>query len=410
MRVSDAVDGVAEGGFLAYIALLPLVQVQPLPVVTRVLLVASALACTLGVLRGRLRPALGPIAGWLSAFVVLSSISVLASYDVVRSGTFASKYLLRQLVVFWIAACLLTERARRRRFAMALVVAGLSLSAFSLGLFVRGVPSVFGGLQGPGLDYNSVCMFLIPIVPFAFAFLSAGEGPSGFAFGLASAIALAAVAIGTFSRIGWAALLVVVAVWTALAAFRRLRVVGAAAVALILFVIAVPDLSAVRTITDNDRFLTKKNLILERSDLKSATWTDVVTFNHRLEYAWKPALALAMSHPVFGAGYGAETFGALVPRNGGPILTHEHSAFLAVAVQSGFPALVAYLGLVGAVLYRTFTVRPRAPFDAALRLAILAAVLAEYVFQAIGEPTNNTRMGILFAALAGLASALPHDE
>ncbi len=397
---------IAEGAFLAYVVLLPLVQVPPFPVVTRVLLVASAIATLVLAWQRRSRPPFGPIAGWLSAFVVLSALSVLTSFDVLRSGQAASKFLLRQLVVFWIASTLLMDLARRRRFVRALVLSGIVLVGACAWLYAGGGPSVFGGLQGPGLDYNSVCMLLVPMVPFAFASLEAGTGRSGRAFGLVSAVILVGAAIGTYSRIGWGALLVAITVSALLGGNGR-RVIAASAVALALFVVVAPDLSAIGTITDNDRFLVKETLELESTDLKKATWRDVVTFNHRLEYAWRPALAIALRHPLLGAGYGPATFEALAPRDAGPVLMHEHSAFLAVAVQSGFPALVAYVGLLTAVLARLARLHPGTAFDAALVVALVAAVLSEYVFQAIGEPTNNTRMGILFAALAGLASAVP---
>ncbi len=405
----------AEWGLLAYLVLLPLSHTAPWPVPSRAILIVAALSgLVTAAVRGAIRFPRSWIVGLFMVLVAIGSVSVLASVDVVASGAAASKVLLRSLVVFLIVACAPPDPARWRRLGLALATSGLTLSVVSLGLAAGGVRNPWGGLVGPLFDYNSLCMFLIPTLPFALATAGTASG-IGRWFWFAGATVITTAIFLSFSRIGWAALAVLAVVWwTAHRAGRRvlLAVVAAGAT---LFAILAPDVRRIVSVTDNPRFLATANLEPSGAVMKTMRWKDLFTLNDRLRYAWAPALRIIRAHPWLGGGYGPDTFAQLAPRDG-PLLPHEHNAILAVAVQSGigaaltFGALLVLLTATAASAVRSTEARP--PDQRALLAATLAALVAEYLFQGLGEPTNNGRMGILFAVLAALAATMvtPRDR
>jgi len=406
----------AEWGLLAYLVLLPISHASPWQLPTRILLGAAALGGLTAVMaRGEIRVPRTWIVGLFMLLVAIASISVLASSDLVASGAAASKVLLRCLVVLLLVACAPPEPARWRRIGIALATSALALSVVSLGLAAGGVRNPWGGVVGPLFDYNSLCMFLIPTLPFVIALAQEPGAGMGRSFWTLGATVITTAIFLSFSRIGWAAFAVLIAfLWLAHRASRRTLLVTVAAGAA-LFLVLAPDLRRVASVTDNSRFLTTTNLEPDASVMKTMRWKDVLTFNDRLEYAWVPALRIVREHPLMGGGYGPTTFARLAESNG-PLLMHEHNAVLAVAVQSGVAAALAYLALlvllVVATSKATRTSEARTQGEHLLLVALLAALVAEYVFQGIAEPTNNGRMGILFAALAALAARMvtPSDR
>ncbi|MFI5143739.1 MAG: O-antigen ligase family protein [Thermoanaerobaculales bacterium] len=406
----------AEWGLLAYLVLLPLSHAAPWPIPTRILLGAAAVGGLVVVLaRGEIRLPHIWIVGLVMLLVAITSISVFGSTDIVASGAAASKVLLRSLVVFLLVACAPPELARWRRLGIALATSALTLSVVSFGEAAFGVRNPWGGLVGPLFDYNSLCMFLIPTLPFAITAAAEPGGKAGRVFWLLGSTVVTTAIFLSFSRIGWAALGVLSAVlWLTGRAGRRILLVAVAGGAA-LFLLLAPDLRHINSVTDNTRFLATTNVEPDASVMKAMRWKDLFTFNDRLEYAWIPALGIIREHPLLGGGYGPDTFSRLA--NGkGPLLTHEHNAILAVAVQSGLAAAATYLALLAVlVVATTNAVRSRgaySPGEHSLLVALLGALLAEYVFQGLGEPTNNGRMGILFAALAGFVASLvtPRDR
>ena len=260
------------------------------------------------------------------------------------------------------------------------------------------------------MDYNTLCMLLLPALAALLA-LSAGEDGAreAAAWGGAAALVTAA-AWATFSRIGWGALAILLAAFVLSCRGRRIRPLLAAAAGTLLFLALFRDPRPYLTITDNDRFLVSWEEELTPEMTKPMGLRDILTMNSRLEYAWVPSLRLVRQRPLLGAGYGPETFAKVVPREG-RILFHEHSAFLAVAVQSGLPAAIAFavalLALVADLGRRALREGVRIPEDA-LGAGILAALVGVYLFQGIGEPVNGGLMGLQLAVVAGLGVALSH--
>jgi O-antigen ligase len=403
-------EWLAEWGLIAYIVLLPLSHVSPWQIPTRILLIAAASGGLVAVFeRGEISFPRSWIVGLFMLYAAISALSALVSTDVTASGAAVSKVLLRSLVVFLLVACAPREPARWRRLGLALATSALALSVVSLGLAAADVRNPWGGLVGPLFDYNSLCMFLIPTLPFAFQAASQAAGRVGRVFWTLAATVVTTAVFLSFSRIGWAAFAVLVVVLFLFDRPGRPRVALASLGGLALFVLLVPDLRQIAAVTDNTRFVVTGDLEPSASVMKQLRLKDLGTFNDRLEYAWKPALAIVREHPWLGGGYGPSTFERLTPSDQ-PRLSHEHDALLSVAVQSGVFAAAAYAALLVVCVARVGSrLRRLGPIAQAARaslIALLGAFVAEYVFHGLAEPTNNGRMGILFAALTGLAAAL----
>jgi O-antigen ligase len=399
VRMNAARHGewIAEWGLLAYLVLLPISHEWLWQVPTRFLLVAAACGGLVAVFtRGEIRFPRTWIVGLFMLFVVISSCSVLSSFDLRASGAAASKVLLRCLVVFLLVACAPREPMRWRRLGAALAISALLLSAISFSLAVGGVGNPWGGLVGPGFDYNSLCMFLIPTLPFAFSAASqAGDRAERWLWTLAAG-GVTIVVYLSFSRIGWAAFLIMAAMLWWLDRPGRRRLAGASLAGLAVFLAFTPDLSQIVSVTDNTRFIATRELEPDEADMKAMHWKDLVTFNDRFRYAWKPALAIIREHPWLGAGYGPTTFDRLLGDTR-LHLTHEHNSLLSVAVQSGVLAAATYAALlllcvvrVGSALRRA---RPGADPRRAALVALAAALVAEYAVHGLAEPLNDGRMG-----------------
>ena len=400
----------AEWGLIAYLVLLPLSHTSPWQIPTRILLIAAAIGGLVAAFeRGVILFPRSWIVGLFMLYAAISALSALVSTDVTASGAAASKVLLRSLVVFLLVACAPREPTRWRRFGLALATSALALGTVSLGLAAAGVRNPWGGLVGPLFDYNSLCMFLIPTLPFAFQAASQAPERVGRVFWTLAATVIATGVFLSFSRIGWAAFAVLLVVLCLFDRPGRRRMAFASLGGFALFALLAPDLRQIAVVTDSARFVVTGDLEPSASVMKQVRWKDLTTFNDRLQYAWKPALEIIREHPWLGGGYGPTTFERLAA-NDQPRLTHEHDAVLSVAVQSGVFAAAAYAALLVACVARTgSSLRGRDPIaepGRASLIALLGAFVAEYVFHGLAEPTNNGRMGILFAALAGLAATL----
>lgn len=400
---------VLDAGLFAAVLLVPIAHLSPFAIPGRIALVSAAVAGIVLALREGRRPVGLLVEGAFLLFVALSAASVLSSVDVITSGRAASKVLLRQLVLFLLVAGFARESGSRRSIVVALGLSGLLLAFDAALLYAADTRSVFGGLTGPGLDYNTLCMLLLPPLAALLALATAaGTAREAGAWGAGAALVTAA-AWATFSRIGWGALVILVATFVLASRGRRARPLASAAAGTLLFFALFHDPRAFVTVTDNDRFLVSWEEELTPEMTKRMSLRDVLTMNSRLEYAWEPSISLVAKRPLLGAGYGPETFAKVVPRDR-RVLFHEHSAILAVAVQSGIPAALAFgvalLALV-ADLGRPAAGKGVASADDALRAGLLSVVVGVFLFQGLGEPVNGRQMGLQLAIVTGLAVALP---
>lgn len=411
--IAQISETVAEWGLLFTIAFFPVSQLPPWSYLTRGALAAAAAAGLAVVIRRReISIPNSPIAKTLLLFVVISTASAIWSIDPDESSRAVSKVLLRIVIVFLLIACGTREAARLRRLGVAVAVGGLILASVCLVFLVGGVRNPWGGITAPFMVYNWVCMVLLPTGSFVlcFALDEIELDRRSWFWRVAWLVTLSAILL-TFSRIGWLSLGVLLLVWWCYSDRRQRRfVVASSCAALAVFLVVVPDLGQVLSVTDNERFLAEDGTELDASQMKRMNWLDLVTLNDRATYAWKPALNIIRDHPVLGAGYGPNTFLRLVPSDA-PLLTHEHNALLSVAVQSGFVGALVFAALL-VVLVRSLmldlkkSARSPDPLHRGLEVAVLAAILSEYVVHGIGEPVNNEKMGVILAILAAVATLL----
>jgi len=413
----DLSETVAEWGLLTSITLLPVSHLAPWSYLARgALAVAAAAGLAVVIRRGEIEIPNSPITLALMLFVVVSTASVIWSVDPYEGSQAVSKVLLRIFVVFLLIAGGSREPARLKRLGMALALGGLVLASVCLVYLFGGVRNPWGGITGSTIGYNRVCMYLIPPASFVlcFALREIRFDRQSWLWRLAWIVTLTAIFL-TFSRIGWLAAVILLLVWWCFSNWQQRRfLVASCVVALALFLVMVPDLGTILAVTDNSRLLVAEGVDLDLSLMKPMRWMDLITLNDRATYAWKPALTLIHDRPILGAGYGPSTFMRLIPSEA-TLLTHEHNALLSVAVQSGIVGALVFVALL-VVIVRSLlldlktTSRTDSFVIRGLEIAVLAAILSEYVVQGIGEPINNGKMGVILGILAAFATVLTTPE
>ncbi len=418
VRVGSRWGEAADWGRAAYLALLPFFHLRPWSAVATALVVAAAALAALAAVaagrRGALAAPRSPILGLFLAYLLLSALSTFASDDPAASATEAVRVLLKSALVVLTIACGGGDLRRVRRLALGLTVGALGLCVVTLALDAAGTRNRWGGVTGPGIGYNAIAMFLVAATPFALL-VAATARRAGRLWSAAAAVTTGTLLL-TVSRIGWAALAAAVTLWVALVKDGRRRALAAVAVGVAAFALAATGLRGIGQVTDTPRALARSARAGESAPMKPMSWRDVATLDGRVEFGWEPAVALIRQHPLAGAGFGSATFGRRT--RGEPALAHEHNAVLSVAVQSGVVTATVYLALLAVAtvaLVRAVRRAGTAGFRRAATVAVLAAIVAEYVLHGLAEPTNTGRMGLLFAALVGLAvrlcaPAAPGDE
>jgi O-antigen ligase len=132
---------------------------------------------------------------------------------------------------------------------------------------------------------------------------------------------------------------------------------------------------------------------------------------------WTVGLRIAIDHPALGTG--PDTYATVFPEYRDVVLAPDsaakmarfrpespHNVYLAIASGAGFPALVAYVVLVGSCLVLGVRAARRAAMPARLALAGLLGALAVHLITIVfmtAEPATFTLFWILLGALAGLA-------
>jgi O-antigen ligase len=397
---------VAEAGLLATLMLFPLGWAGA-DQLGRIALVVAGVAGMIAVVQLRGLPWRGhPVVVTVLVFLVASEIAAVTSSVPESTAPASTQTLLRMLVVLLLLTSAVPEAdlglARARRAALALVAGGVLLAAVAWALWSVGHRSHWEGLVGP-VHYNVMCMYLVPLISLALCFVISDRW---YVWSVV-AIGLIATALMTYSRIGWAALAVLCMVWFIGAPGRmRWAVAGIAGAGLLLAVaIGGLDLGRAASVVDNDELLRRQEpTVLDATVMKPLGLRDLITLNDRFTYAWAPAWGLSTERPVLGWGYGERTF-EILTADTDHLLTHEHNAVLAVAVQSGLAGVAAWLAWVLALIWTAWCARTRAPDDPArwLLVAVGAAVIAEYGVQGLGEPVANGWMGILLVALSSIA-------
>ncbi|HEY6225655.1 MAG TPA: O-antigen ligase family protein [Verrucomicrobiae bacterium] len=123
--------------------------------------------------------------------------------------------------------------------------------------------------------------------------------------------------------------------------------------------------------------------------------------NARLIY-WKAAVQVANAHPISGAGPGtfARTFAPIKPPEA-EMARLVHNDYLEQACDSGWPAFVFFVGLIGSVLYFSHEAVRKSPFHLAAWLGVLGWALQSCVEFGLYIPAISWSAFILIGWLLG---------
>jgi putative inorganic carbon (HCO3(-)) transporter len=223
---------------------------------------------------------------------------------------------------------------------------GVSEGAFYLasrgGHIIRGNPSVG--------DNNSLAVGLLMVVPIILYLAAQAEARVVQLIGYAAAALVVAAVVGTFSR---GALIGLVALLLFLLAGSRRKLIGFAVIVVLVVTI----------------FVSAPESWFERMDTISAAAQDT-SFMGRV-IAWKISTMIALDHPLLGGGFhavqhpfawgyyggnmGILDFVATSAPDASPHAAH--SIFFEVLGDLGFPALFAFLGMIGSIYFNARHVR-----------------------------------------------------
>ena len=310
---------------------------------------------------------------------------------------------LKTLAIFWLLGELVTTLARLRRVAWALALLSLPLAVtavrnFLSGAFLADATGVkrIQGFEAPLTENpNDLALILNLILPLIVALMLSARRP--LVRGLLLAIVgLNAVAVVlTFSRAGFLALTLILAVY--LWKLRARPGAGWRWLALALALAALPLLPAgygarLETITDMNA---------DRTGSAQARWTDAI-----LAAGW------VLHNPFVGAGIGMNMLALNEVR--GPAWKAVHNTYLEYAVDLGLPGLTLFLFLLGGALRRASAVARQAASSALAELGHLATgiqiSLMAYTLAGLFHPSGYQFPFYYFAGLAVALSAVHAAE
>jgi O-antigen ligase len=129
---------------------------------------------------------------------------------------------------------------------------------------------------------------------------------------------------------------------------------------------------------------------------------------------WKLALTFFQERPLQGIGYGRNSFSEAFPHfraTHQPLLWHAHNTFLNIAFQTGIQGLLAFLWLIGAVLYQTWR-RGRAglaSWSGLFNRAVWVMVIGFFIRNCFDDLYVDDNL-LLFWFLIGAALASPRPS
>jgi O-antigen ligase len=365
----------------------PLAAVRP-ALVVGVIAIAIHLAD-----RGRRRP---PVAGGLALAGTLLAWAVATlplSYWPGGSVTFLTGLYVKTLALFWLVCEIVNTRRRLLRIVWALAVMSAVPAAVTLTNYLSGRlrgERVLGYETALGANPNDIALLLTVLLPLALGLFALERRPAvRVALAIIVVLDVAAVVI-TFSRGGFLALLVALAL--ALGPWRR-RVPYAARgtragliVLLLLIALALPGgyLAHMATIGDIDA---------DPTGSAQARWTDM-----------KAAVRFIAAHPVVGSGIGNDILALNEAR--GPLWKSVHNVYLQYGVELGLPGLALFVALMVSAVRAARAARRLAERQGDNEGAVLArAVQVALATFAVAGFFSTAGYHFPFYYLAGLAIA-----
>ncbi len=347
------------------------------------------------------RPLLGRTALVLpiALYTVLVAASVLYSVD--RHETLGSLLTSHglALAVFALAAGGLATSGARRRLALgcaALFAVGAGLGVASA---LVGERNQIGGITAFGFrNSNSTGSLLGSLYPYLLAACALARGRALRAAAAVAALLGLGAVILSFSRGATAGALAAFLAWSLLRRARARRALVALVVFLAAFAVLAPN-------PVKDRFL------MLRFQMASLSGRIPV---------WEFDLEKIAERPLLGWGYGIGIHRSLyltpenVEREGIPTIerrrgefpdaVHEHSAFVAVLLQTGLVGLALYLWVfLGTIVVGARALRAIPPgSDREILIGALAALVGEYGVHALVDRNHIGRWGVMLWVSIGL--------
>ena len=317
---------------------------------------------------------------------------------------------------FYVARLSLTGGRRLRQLAFAITIGATLVAGYAL-VQKAGFDPIWRGYLPMGRVFSSIgqpnalAAYLVLAIPIAASLLVAGKVVRG-----AISLALAAMILALFltlSRAGYLAFLVMLPI-LALGMRDQLRMsakrlwLGLAAILCVgLGIVAIVQ-PARATFSESWRRVASSGDVGNEASLR-----------FHLD-AWNVAARIAADHPILGTGQ--ETFPDVFPRYSHSVLPADrasaldayrvespHNVYLAIAAGSGFPALLAYIGIVAGFVSAVARAAQRActpGFRLAL-VAMLAASAGHLVTDAFmtADVTSTWLFWVLMGAGLGVFSS-----
>jgi probable O-glycosylation ligase (exosortase A-associated) len=309
-----------------------------------------------------------PAFGWVHRLMAAFAAWVGLSYAFANSRAAAEPYAVEYLKIF--AMYLLATRTVRSlgqvRALVLLVTLALGYVAVDVNHEYLSTGYLVLVQQGyAGLDNNGAGLLLAMGIPLCYFAWEATRGWYRWGFLLLIPVILHAV-VSSYSRGAMVSCLAVAPLYLVYTRRRRVLLVVYAAVAVMLPVLAGPQI--------RDRFLTAQQADADAS------------FNSRLD-SWAAAVKIANEYPVFGAGvrnsnlisraYGADREGRTI-----------HSTYLQIAADSGWVGMALYVGTLAAAVVALWRARlrlwKRADDESARTAALLGGVECSLLTFAVG--------------------------
>jgi O-antigen ligase len=128
--------------------------------------------------------------------------------------------------------------------------------------------------------------------------------------------------------------------------------------------------------------------------------------------AWQLALSLISQHPI--QGWGLRNFPLIAESMGYDLhgLPHEHNLFLAIAVGSGIPALLGFVGIIGWTIWtslKSAIAKETEGMMVVVAISVILFLLTGWLDLVLYEPRLSILLWYLLGSMYGLAQATKNE-
>ncbi len=268
----------------------------------------------------------------------------------------------------------------------------------------RRIQSFFG-------HFNETAAYLLMILPIAFHFALGKVKSISKSQRAIAAIALAlgtAVLILTGSRNAWA--LAILGSIACVLYYRQWKLVAGFGVVLLIVAWAVFG-NKFGLGGEVLRSLLPEGFVNRLASAVDPKLADYASTADRLN-AWQLALSLISQHPI--QGWGLRNFPIIAKSMGYDLrgLPHEHNLFLAIAVGSGIPALLGFIGIIGWTIWtslKSAIAKETEGMMVVVAISIILFLLTGWLDLVLYEPRLSILLWYLLGSMYGLAQAAKNE-